>query len=182
MKFKLKKLGKKGFVDDWLYWIPKLIYFNIVVLLVMIMLLMFIRTKIDMGSAETQIYVNRIFYSPTGISYYDEELQRGYPGIIDLQRFNEEILNHSLFFTNPEEQYDTYIAINLSLKYADKKGKDVEAVTYYNKEWYERFVPRIGKKGRGGTKEWTRERDVVVKDDNLLLPGTLTLHIVMPNG
>ena len=192
--FGFRKLKRKALVDDIIYWIPKLIYYCIVVLIVMLMLITLIRTKVEMRDIEARVYANRILYTLDGISYQDDELGRVYPGMIDINRFKDEAIAASMNYSNPAEAENTYIAMNLSLVYQDRicdadanaaKGVNEEgreAVAYLNKKWYERFLPRVGKTGRGGALRLDEKRYVLVRcQDESLKPAILTITVLMPN-
>jgi len=53
--------------------------------------------SIDTKVAEAGVFTQRIVYSPNGLSYHDPLSNKVYPGIIDLEKFNNPILDKSIF-------------------------------------------------------------------------------------
>ena len=66
------------------------------ILVLLTLIHMYVITQIDTKEAEAAILINRILFSPNGISYFDEEISRTYPGIIDLEKFDDSILEQSI--------------------------------------------------------------------------------------
>ena len=66
-------------------------------------------------------------YSVNGISYYDKEINRLYPGIVDLDRFNSSILNKSIDFGE-----EPHIGAKIILKNIRKEERKT---VYYNEDF-----------------------------------------------
>lgn len=83
--------GKKGLAaHDMIMFIPKFIFLILVMICVIFLVKIFIVNNIDVRYAESMLIVERVTNSPTGITYYDEELMRPHPGVIDLKKFSNE--------------------------------------------------------------------------------------------
>ena len=98
---KIIKKNKKAQISQMvMYYIPR-IFFTIIALFVVLALIRgFIVTKVNTEQAETNVYDFVLMYSKNGISYYDEEIGRVYPGVIDindLEKIEKEI-NKNLGF------------------------------------------------------------------------------------
>lgn len=119
-------MNKKGLS----YFIMFLVY-----LIVLSMVLYFIVQIAKQGLAadletkglEYDLLMNRLLYSPNSISYTDTTIGRTYPGIIDMNKFNEETLNKTF---GDSKRFG--MKVNL--------GKDT---IYYNKESYDEFQPLL---------------------------------------
>ncbi len=177
---RIKRLGKKGFVDDLIYWVPKLIYYNIVFFVLLIMIFSFMAMRVELKEAEARAYLNRVIFSQDSIYYYDDELERSYPGIVDIKKFNDNTLNLSMDFRSAIESENTYLAMSLNITY-QRPGME-NAVAYHNGKWYDRFLPRVGKRGKGGARMWQEDYFVTVMDEQgNLEPGTMNVRLLMPN-
>lgn len=174
------KLGKKGFVDDQVYWVIRLMYYNIVFFVLLIMIFSFMAMRVELKEVESRTYINRVLFSQDSVFYYDEKLERTYPGIVDVKKFNEETLNLSMDFRSAIENENTYLAMCLNITY-QKLGME-NLVACYNSKWYNRFLPRAGKRGKGGAQMWQEDYFVLVRDEQgNLEPGTMNVRLLMPN-
>jgi hypothetical protein len=87
-------MNKKGqFTDFVLSYIPKLLVVSLVFLAVVFFVNRFMITKLDVQDIEASLLVDRMIYSRNCFSYYDEEISRPYPGIIDIEKFKSETLD-----------------------------------------------------------------------------------------
>ena len=83
--------GRKGLAaHDMIMFIPKFVFLIIVMICVIFLIKIFIVNNIDVRYAESMLLVERVTNSPTGIIYFDDELMRPYPGVIDLKKFSNE--------------------------------------------------------------------------------------------
>lgn len=137
----------------------------------------FLREALDIRDAEARLVLNRILYSPTGISYYDKDLGRNYPGTVDLQKLDSAYLDKAL---KMEENQNKMISARINVK---STAGEVSKTAMFNELWYERWLPLAGKKGSGGT-SWASEfRYVSIYDgDEFKGPGVVEISVLMPNG
>lgn len=147
--------NKAQISSDVFSWVPKLLLLVAVILVLLFLVRMYVVTNIDTKDAEAAVLINRILYSPNGIAYYDEELERAYPGIIDLDKFNDSVLERAI--TLPENRI---IAAKLILSDLNKENpKEI----FFNKKWYDNLAPRQHLSGPGGATITTKESYVLVK-------------------
>ena len=187
LKKEIKKLSrikrsKKGIVTfNVLHFIIRLFFLIIVMVIVVMLVRMLIVSEVDIFEAESQLFVQRLLYSQNSISYFDNELGRAYPGIINLEKFKSSTISEVFAKANYYGEDNTQIAAKLKL--SDKFGNEI-AVADYNKLLFDRKMP-IAKTfypGPGGAKMQTRELNVLIKDKDKLEKGTLNVEVVIPNS
>lgn len=168
--------------DHLVLWIPKFVYLAIALLTVIFLIRLLIVTHIDTSEAEARIFANRIFYSPNVISYFDSDIGRSYPGIIDFSKFKklqESDLNEMDTKTITYGGKNGIMAAKLTLKDIET---NLEEVVFYNKENYDFWEPRalntvIG--GSGSVKSIEEQRYVLVKNNAGIKKGSLKLNIIV---
>lgn len=179
MKYMIK--SKKSVISgEMIMAIPQIIFLIAVLFAFVILIKVYIITYIDVRQVDANIFINRVLLSHGGISYYDQDLDRLYPGIIHLERFLGLTLSNP---NNLDEEIISYgddnpiLAAEMTLK---RKGY-ADVVAYYNKEkydvWIQKALPNV-KGGPGSVKTFEKHRYVLVKDGNSLLPGILEFFIV----
>lgn len=137
--------------------IVRIFFITACVLSVTILVRMYIVDKIDIRDAESRIIANRIVFSPNAISYYDEKLERLYPGIIDAEKLKDNVLDSALTVEKGR------ISAKVTL-YNDKGNKIKEA--FAKKDQYETWYPlaqyaKYGVTGPGGAQEFIEKRAVL---------------------
>ena len=168
--------------DHVVLWIPKFIYLIIAFLSVIFLLRLLILNNIDISDAEARVLTNRIFYSPNIISYFDAEIERAYPGIIDFEKYKklENIdINEMDAKTVTYGQDNKLIAAKLTLKNIDSSAEDI---VFYNKDNYNFWEPRILSTvtgGSGSVKSVIEQRYVLIKIGNVMNKGMLTMHVIV---
>lgn len=168
-------MGDKAQISgDVLSWIPKIILLVAVILVILGLVHMYVVTKIDTKDAEAAVLINRILFSPNGISYHDEELDRAYPGIIDLKRFNDYVINKSIAL--PENRI---IAAKLTLSYIN--GTEIRTA-FFDEDLYTKWSPMTRVRGPGGKTKIVKVISVLVKDGNVLKKATLKFEVIVPNA
>ncbi len=103
--------------------IVRLIFISIVLVTFYIFVRMAISRDINTEELEANVIITRLLYQPDGIIYYDDNLNRYYPGVIDLAKFNEARINNSLFMEN-----NSYYTFNMTLY--DKDMKLVKSIMF----------------------------------------------------
>ena len=160
--------------------IPQIIFLVAVLFAFVILIKVFIITHIDVRQVDANIFVNRILLSKGAISHYDGDIDRVYPGIVSLERFQE------ISSTNPnalDEEIISYGADNpiLAAKMTLSREGYADIVAYYNKENFDRWEPKVlpgVKGGPGSIKAFEKQRYALVKDGDALFPGILDFFIV----
>jgi hypothetical protein len=161
---------KKGLISfNMLMWIPRIIFMVIVVLSIILLIASYFRLELVISKAESELFVQRLLYSPHGISFYDPYSNRVYPGIIDLD--NLELINQSIFYGEQK-----HIGAKLIVK---DLGNNILAENIYNNIVYR----RIAQEGRGGVDVLRKSLFVLVKNESGQIPGTLAMEVVLiPKG
>ena len=160
--------------------IPQIIFLIAVLFAVVILIKVFIITYIDVRQVDANIFVNRVLLSRGAISYYDGDIDRVYPGIVSLERFMSiALVNQS----DLDEEIISYGTDNpiLAAKMTLRRGGYADIVAYYNKKNFDRWEPKVLpgiKGGPGSVKAFEKQRYVLVKDGDTLLPGMLDFFIV----
>ena len=132
--------------------------------------------NIDSRDSQSRVYALVPLYSTSGISYYDEDLQRLIVGTIDMKKFNDQKMENSMSSVNNEK-----IAAKFTL-YNANDMKEIKSA-YYNKVWYERWEPISGFTGNGGVQSVITERYVILKNsEDSLNNAILKIEVLTPNG
>ncbi len=140
--------------------------------------------NIDTFPVESEILFNRILYGNNGLWSYDDEINRLYPGILEFETFNnpkkiEESLNKALYYGEENKR----AAFELILKNLEEE-KEFDPV-YYNEEKYKEWVEwyKAGvTEGAGGRKGRTEEFNILIKKEEDLTPGILSITVLIPNS
>lgn len=154
-----------------IYWFVFLI---IVLISIVFLVKGYINTKIDIKEIEAELFYQELLFTNNGIIYKDEITGRSYPGIIDIQRFNKDILDNSISYGKENH----ILAANITLNY----NKDTKYFIY-NEEWHKRWLPRAKSRlpGSGGANIILKQSYVLVKENEKLIPGILQAKILYPN-
>ena len=128
-----------------------------------------IRTNVDVSDIRDLVFFNRVFYSPSSISYTDDYIGRTYTGIVDINRFNDDTLTRAFNYT------ENKIAMRLELTNSEN-GEVKDA--YLNKEWYERWEPLTSFEQYEKKIKW---RYVMIKDGDSLYKGVVRIDMVIVN-
>jgi len=173
----MNKLNKKGiFSEDGVLMILNLMLLIIVAVLLVFLISLFTVNELNVQRMEAEVLKDRILYSKNCISYYDPEIDRSYPGIIDAAKFKEEVLENCLYFK--EEQNNIAARIFLT----DANNFEYKSI-YYSKNWFENWQPLIAIPGPGGTKAFAYTLNVVVRDEEGRLKDYyLNFEILVPNS
>lgn len=161
-------MSKKGALAGFeaIMWVPRAILVVVAALVLIFVFGSFIITVIDVKEAHSLLLADHLFYDKNGLAYFDEDISRVYPGKIDLNKFNDALLKQSIIMNNPY-----LMAANIT--YNNKW------LVYYKKEQYERWLPRVGFAGAGGSYEFLIAKTAL---NNLFLgSSSLLFHTLIPN-
>lgn len=156
---------KSQFSFNILHFILRILILIIVVFSVLYLVYSNVKREFDIFNTESDIVVQAVIYNPNGIFLFDKEINRLYPGIVDLAKFNQEYLdknfNKALYFGDENR----HVGIKFTLK--DFYGKSANSITY-NKRWYDQWEPlaKTGYPGPGGAKIKSNQFFVLVKNNN----------------
>ena len=175
-------LHKKAQIDEgWIFLFYRFVIVCLVAIAMVILVKMYIVTEIDVQQTQVDLFVANMLNMKQGVSYYDETLQRAYPGIVLLADFE----HPSGLETRLNEQmdYGEYDILATELTLFDNQGNTV-GTAVYNREWYERWIvlAQTFWSGKGSATEYFINKTVLIKDDALLSQGVLQFHVVMPNS
>jgi hypothetical protein len=161
----------------------RVLFMVFVSLSVVILITKFVGLNANIRDTEGNILLNRLYLSPSCLSYTDPATGRQYPGIIDASRFQSAVLVSCMYFG----QENNHAAANLTLLYL---GTGKINQTYYNEVGYILLYPRAdqtgiggraGYRGPGSAMLFSDRRYVLVMDDNTLRRAVLTIELITPN-
>ena len=154
--------------------IPRLVLMVFATLSFVMLIRYFLILNIDVSEAQSQILINRFVYSPNCFSYTNPEFNRAYPGVVDLQRFDQKVLAECVYYGERND----YAAAKLVLRFFDT---DEEVTLFYNQEGYDVWLPRVNMKGPGGAELFGDEKYVLVKDGENFRRAILDVEVLIPN-
>ena len=166
--------SKRAIAFDSVWELVLLLFLLTVVLVFFFIIKWFANISLDTKKAEAETLINRFFYSPSCFSY--DNGVRSYPGIVDIKRFNEKVLEDTIRIDKNRE-----VAARISI--LDLGGKRIAGPLYYNKKWYERWEPVASFKGEGAATRHIESRYILIKDgDRPLTPAILWFKVLIPNS
>ena len=174
---KMNKMNKKAiYSEDAVLMIFNLLLLIIVAVVLVFLINIFTVNELNTQRLEAEVLKDRVLYSKNCISYYDSEIDRSYPGIIDIKKFNEATLNDCLYFKEENRNIAAKIMLTTSKNYDYK-------TIYYNQNWYDSWYPLVSIPGPGGTKAFAYTINVLVlSETNELKDYFLNFEILVPNS
>jgi hypothetical protein len=169
-------MNNKALIDEtWLFLFYRFIIVCIVALAMILLVKTYIVTNIEIQETHAQLFMYDVLNFKQGISYYDAEIERTYPGIISLESFQTSL--------DERMDYGDYTLIAAKFDLFDSTGQ-LLGTTYYNKEWYERWIllAKTSWTGIGVPAEYIENKTVLIKNnDGTMNQGVLQIDVVMPN-
>lgn len=158
-------LGKNGISDTLLFAMRMFVILPILFFL-NIYANSFVVTNVNTEAAEMELFIERFLYSPDGFIYYDSDINRYYPGTLDLSKFNDEKINNMLFFN------DEFMSIKFDIVFEDNSV----ITAYYNKRHYLLYhdISGVGE----SIQRQERRYFVNVYDNNELKNAVLVMNVV----
>lgn len=161
--------AKRGeFGHNELSYLVKVALVFIVFLVFTLMIRSHIKTEIDTQKTEADILFYRFIYSPHGLSYYDQDLDRLYPGIIDLGKmFGEDGMTGNL------EKAVSYAGddgghIGARFKLFNSTGQEIMTF-FYHEDAFRRMYPlSFGGSGPGSARRTEHSLYVLMHNAALL--------------
>lgn len=175
--------NKKGTTTfEILMWIPRLMFLVVVMFTVMYLIRTYVTTTIDISELQANVFVNRVLYSPTSISYFDSDIGRLYPGIIEFDKFESQITEKSLeksiyYGEDNKEAGAKFILKDLN--------ENKELTAFYNEDFFKeqkKLVDAGYTKGPGGARGYDKKYDVLIFKNKALYRGLLTIEVAIPNS
>jgi len=183
-----KHLDKKGLAENIMYWLPRLIFLAIVIVVLMALVTNFVVMYEDTSYARAQVYLNKMLYDGNGIIRYEND--RAYPGVIDYLKFKDSNLDNILVSdTNIEspaaklslKSLPAYLLEGRTLTQEEMfKEPEIQKTAYWNQKWYERLAPKGIFFGSGAPRNFKYTVDVLIYKDNKLIPGELEIALLVP--
>ncbi len=162
---------------DVILFIPRLMFFTFVALTVVLLVRTYITYTVEVRDAEIEVQANRIIYSPACLAYYDETLERGYPGVVDLNKLLDVRLDNCMRYGERND----FLAMNVTLRPVDGSGGSI-AEAMFNAEGWDAWLPREGLPGPGGTYMRRVRRLVLYREGNAEpKPAILDIQALVPN-
>lgn len=142
---------------------------------------LYVVTEINIQETHANLFIHNVLNSKNGISYYDKNIDRIYPMIIDIDDFVNGDLETRL---NERMDYGEQHLMAAHFTLFTTEGDEVGSV-YYNKEWYEKWIilAHTFWEGKGSAKEYPKNVTVLLLyTDGSKIPGILQFSVVMPNS
>lgn len=155
--------------------IIRLMFMIFVSVSVVFLVFKFVAQSVDVKPAEGNILLNRLIFSPGCLAYTDTVLNRSYPGIVDMAKFNSSNLDSCMYFGEDND----VVAANLTLV---TLGTGKVNSTYYNEEGYILLYPRAKLKGTGGAMLFEDKMYVLLRDGAEQKRALLTIKLLLPNN
>jgi len=169
------KMNKKATYVKFMHLVIWAIFLVFVLLVIVIFTAGFIKKEMDIRDAEARIFVNRILYSPNGISHFDEDLGKSCPGTVDLRKINSSFVDSAAYIEDNQ-----ILAAKITVETVEGY---IMGEAIYNEAWYYRWEPLAGKRGSGASSEIIERRYVIVYDgDELRGHGMLKIRVLVPNA
>ncbi len=171
----MRRWSKKGAVEEILEHMPDILLTVIVMVSVFVLVSLLINRNVEVQDIQDDIFVYRLLYSPSSITFEDNNTGRVYPGVIDAKKVTDDALDKTMAYS-----YERHITARLDLLSFDEQHV---ATAYYNKIWYNRLEPlaRAQLLGLGGAKLYYHVFPVVYKENGVSKPGLLKIRVIMPN-
>lgn len=177
----IKFFRKAQIHEGWIFLFYRFVIVCLVAIAMVILVKMYIVTEINVQQTQVDLFVSNMLNMKQGVSYYDETLQRAYPGIILRSDFvDSSELEERL---NKQMDYGEYSIIAAELTLFENDGTSVGMVVY-NAAWYDRWIvlAQTFWSGKGSATDYFMNKTVLIKDDAVLSSGILQFHVVMPNS
>lgn len=176
----MKINNKKGEIsEEVIFVIPKIIFLTAALFAVVILVKMFIVTITDVREVESNILINRMLYSKDGLAYFDNDILRVYPGIIDIKKFELMKINPNILesIVMSYGNDNPIIASRIILKRENKE----DITIFYNKDRFDKWEPRALSTVRGGAgsvKSFKEQKYVLTNDGGELTQGILDFYTI----
>ena len=174
----INKKNKKGAISIKTFLFIGRLFFLIIIAIIFISIMRaFIVKSLNTAEIEKDILVNRVIYSPSGLSCFDSKTGRFIPGIIDVNNMDSKRIDYSIDYKN-----NMYIAAKVTLLDKQEGNKEIKSFIY-NKLWYDRFLPRAFARGPGSVLKYEEHIPVLYTETGDCFDtkkGELDIIILVP--
>jgi hypothetical protein len=170
-------MNKKGVgASEWIEQIPKIILTVVVMVGIFALISLFVNVKVNVTPIQREVLFSRILYSPDSIMLTDNFTGEVYPGLIDMNKFNNVTLDNSIKYS-----YERQIAAKLEIYDVEKQ---LVKTAYLNEVWFKRLEPLARAKIKGLSSAVIKSRTipVVYRESGIDWPGYLRVEILTPLG
>lgn len=164
------KKGAIGLSFSQVIWVFRLIFLGMAIMFCLLLILMYVNVSYDPKPAEREILIQRILFSPNGISYYNPLTGMIESGTVDLRKFENNVLDKAIHYDR------NYMGARMELEDLDE-GKNYAG--YYNQDFFQEKIVLKGLEGRGGIDILERNFYVLIKDGEEIHKGNLKFEVVM---
>ena len=168
-----KRMRKKGEgFNIFNYAIPRLIFIVIFFSTVYLFTSSQLKASINTRELQEEIFLQRLLYSPKGLSFSDPATGRLYPGTIDIDKLKKDPETLEQAFAADEKRFAAKIQIT------DIETKEKHEL-FINKVGYERWNPLIKfpQYGKSILKSY-----VLLKEGDEIAKGALRIDVVIARG
>ena len=184
-----RKLGLLSFNTFLRVW--HLVFLAICTIVIFMLISGFIKWEVNTFPLEADLFWNSVLYDKEGISYYDDQLKRVYPSIIDYEKFTDrdnaqQKLIDAFDFGNAIDKktgkpFNNYFAAKLTLEI----GIEADEL-YYNELLFRKLEP-VGKStrlsfGDKGVASIIKHLPVIVLKGGREVAGVLTIDMLKPRS
>lgn len=161
-------------------WFPRIIMLVVAVIVIAVLVNYYSNRDIEGERVERAAMIYRLYYDGNLIMHKDPLVGRTYPGIVDLERFDETRL--AAKYTGRSALSDeSRLAACLDLNWT--QGPYKPRVICTDRRTFEKYLPiaQSGLFGGGGASMERAVFPVTIKDKSSFAPGTLTITVVRRN-
>ncbi len=173
-------MNKKGAFETILNFF-RLLFLIVVFFSLYFLVRAFITQHIDTFETESNLLTNRIFLSKE-LNYYDQDIKRLYPGIIDLEKFTSQDFERNILNSIYYGKINSEASAKITLLDIDSGGEYVYEA-YYNKDLYNEKKVLVEAKliGKGSAQRLDSNFYVLIKGKDKLKRGMLKIEAILPN-
>src|SRR3989338_1144335 len=154
--------------------IPQFFFAIFVILSILFLVRYYMSFRTDVRATEMELQANRLLYSPACLAYYDDRLQRAYPGVVDSRKVNPLQLDSCIRYGERND----FLAMKISLTELD--GTPLKEATF-NEPGIRAWLPRLNRQGPGGAGGRQMRRPVLYRDNGEVIPAVMDVLAIMPN-
>lgn len=178
---KIKKIEKLCFskkallsYDVSMWAVIKLIFLAIVVVFVLFTVNLLVVNDLGVENLRAQTFVERVLSSPDCLPYYNENIDKSYSNIIDINKFKTETLENCIDYGDKNK-----VSAKLTLKNLSKKDENPITI-FHKKSDYEQWAP-FSLDGKYYVKI-NKQRYVLIKSNDKTYRGRLQMEVVTRVG
>jgi hypothetical protein len=158
---------------------------------VVILVQLYVITKLYIQPAAAEVLFARVYYSPTTIWAMDPLTGRSEMGVIDVQTFNQARLEAAINYGTKDHISARVMLVDdkkaqagdYSFSNCDERQGEAVKTLYINKElWKTLCVSSVSIAGSGSATILSRQYPVSIINENKITPGMLSIQVLTPNS